>query len=162
MGSKLSLFSLYGQRFLRYGLIFKIAILAWNLVIGQSSKYALILPLGVEIELIQAQLTLYRKHFLRNWPIFKIAIFGHKTWQVAKVSEVAHIHVLSFYPSGLKLRLFLLYGQRFLTYRPIFKIAIFGHETLSLTKDPEVAHNSPFLTPGGRNWAYFRSTGSGF
>ena len=73
--------------------------------------------------------------------------FGHSpsacsasksTWPLAKVPEVAHI--LSFYPMGSKLRLFLLYGQRFPRLGPIFKIAIFGHETWSLTKDPEVAH----------------------
>ncbi len=33
---------------------------------------------------------LYRHRFPRYRPIFKIAIFGHVTWQVAKVPEVAH------------------------------------------------------------------------
>ncbi len=61
---------------------------------------------------------LYGERFPRYGPIFKIAIFGHETWQVAKVPEVAHM--LSFYPKGLKLSLFLLYGQRFPRYGPIF------------------------------------------
>ncbi len=42
--------------------------------------------------------------------ILKIAIFGHETWPLAKVPEVAHI--LS-YTRGSKLSLFSLYGQRF-------------------------------------------------
>ncbi len=66
--------------------------------------------------------------------IFKIAIFGHETWSLAKVPEVACI--VSFYPKGSKLRLFLLYGQQF----PIFKIPVFGHETWPLAKVPEVPH----------------------
>ena len=35
------------------------------------------------------------QHFPRYGPIFKIAIFGHEIWPLAKVPEVAHI--LSFY-----------------------------------------------------------------
>ncbi len=35
---------------------------------------------------------LYGQRFPRYRPIFKIAIFGHETWQVAKVTEIAHIH----------------------------------------------------------------------
>ena len=42
--------------------------------------------------------SLYRQAFPRYGPIFKIAIFGHETWPLAKVPEVAHI--LSFYPRG--------------------------------------------------------------
>ncbi len=61
-----------------------------------------------------------------------------KSREVAKVPEVAHI--LSFYPRGLKLRLFSLYGQWFLRYGPIFKIAIFMHETWQVAKVPEVSH----------------------
>ena len=63
-GSKLSLFWLYGQAFPRYG------------------------PMGVEIKLIfplRAAVSEIRADF------FKIAIFGHETWPLAKVPEVAHI-----------------------------------------------------------------------
>ena len=74
----------------------------------------------------------------RDTALFSITIFGHKTWQVAKVPEVAHIP--SFYSKGLNFSLFLLYGQWFSTYRPIFKIAIFGHETWQVPKVPVVAH----------------------
>ena len=39
---------------------------------------------------------LYGQRFLRYGAIFKIAIFGHETWPLIKVPEVAHIP--SFYP----------------------------------------------------------------
>ena len=43
----------------------------------------------------------------KNWVeyrmIFKIAIFGHETWPLDKMPEVAHIH--SFYPKGVKIEL---------------------------------------------------------
>ncbi len=88
---------------------------------------------------------LYGQPFARYGPIFKIAIFGHETWPLAKVPQVSHM--ASFYPKGAKLSLFSLYGQRFLRYRPIFKIAIFGHDTWSLAKVPEVARILPKLPP---------------
>ncbi len=47
---------------------------------------------------------LYGQRFPRNGPIFKIAIFGHETWQVAKVPEVANIQ--TFYPYVVKIELF--------------------------------------------------------
>ncbi len=56
----------------------------WNLAIGQSAKsctYTLFLPQGVEIDLF----FLYGQRFPRYWPIFKIPIFGHETWPLAKV-----------------------------------------------------------------------------
>ena len=86
---------------------------------------------------------LYGQWFPRYWPIFKIAIFGHETWPLAKVPEVAHISS-SFYPKGVKLSLFSLYGQRFVRYGEIFKTVTFGHEIWSSAKVPEVAHILPF------------------
>ncbi len=67
----------------------------------------------------------------------------------------------SFYPRGSKLSLFSLYGQWFPRYGPILKITIFGHETWNLKKCQKL-HMDPLSTPGGWNWAYVRSTGSGF
>ncbi len=46
----------------------------------------------------------YRQRFPRYGPIFKIALFGHETWQVAKVPEVAHI---TFLPQGVEIDLML-------------------------------------------------------
>ncbi len=78
---------------------------------------------GVEIVFF----SLYAQRFPRNRLIFKIAIFGHETWPLATVPEVAHI--FSFYPRGSKLSSFSVYGQQFPRYGLIFKIATFGHET---------------------------------
>ena len=80
-----------------------------------------------------------------------------------------HIYiVLSFYPRGLRLRLFSLYGQLFPRYCPIFKIDIFRHETWPLAKGTEVAHML-FLAQGVKielifdlhcTWSSFRDTGN--
>ncbi len=83
----------------------------WNVAIGKSSRsctYTLFLPPGVEIELI---FTL-RVAVSEILAVFNIAIFGHETWLMAKVPEVANM-LLSFYPSTSKLGLFLLYQQPF-------------------------------------------------
>ena len=111
---------LYGQRFPRYGPIFNIAIFGHETKwpkFQQSHIYSLSTP-GVEIELIFVLRTA-----VSEISEIKIAIFGHETWQASKVPEVPHI--LSFYPRGLKLGLFLRYGQRISRYDSIFKIARF-------------------------------------
>ncbi len=124
----------------------------WNLGIGQGSFY----PKGSKLSLV----LLYGQRFPRPifactgsafrgmGPIFKIAIFGHETWQLAKVPEVAYI--LSFYHRGSKLSLLLLYGQWFPRYGPIFQIGIFGHETWPLAKVPDVAHIPSFYPKGSK------------
>ncbi len=98
-------------------------------------------PEGLKLSLV----LLYGQRFPRYGQIFKLAVFGHKTWQVAKVPDVAH--TLSFYSRESKLSSLLLYGQRFPGYGPTFIIAIFGHETWQVAKVPEVAH-TPFLPQG--------------
>ncbi len=62
-------------------------------------------PRGWKLSLI----SLYGCRFLRNMPIVKTAIFGHETWPLAKVPELAY--PLSFYPNDSKFSLILLYGQ---------------------------------------------------
>ena len=109
-GSKLSIFSVYGQQFPRYGPIFKIAILGMKL--GNWAKfqklriYCLSTPGGQKFSLF----SIYMQRFLRYRPIFTIAIFGHETGPLAKVPEVAHI--LPFYPKGSKPSLCVLYGPQ--------------------------------------------------
>ena len=78
--------------------------------------------------------------------IFKITIFGHETWPLARVPEVSHIVVLSFYLRGSKLSLFSLYGQRFLRYVVSLNMPYLGMKL----EDPEVAHILCFYTVGGR------------
>ncbi len=126
------LFLLYGQRFPRYGLIFKIVISGYET--WQLAKVSEVAPEGVEIELMFA----LRTTVSDIWADFQNCHIWALTWQVGKVPEVAHIH--SFYPRGAKLSLFLLYGQRFVRYGPIFKIVIFGYETSQVAKVREVAH----------------------
>ncbi len=72
----------------------------------RSWTYTIFLSQGVEIELM-----LYGQWSPRYRQLFKIAIFGHETWPLAKVPEVARI--LSFYPRGSKWSLFSLYGHLF-------------------------------------------------
>ena len=91
MGSRLSLFSLQGEQFPRYGNIFKIAILVWNLVIGQSSRSCtctLFLSQEVEIELIfslRVVVSEIRVNY-QNCPIF--------AWNWPKF-QMLHIYSLS-------------------------------------------------------------------
>ena len=74
--SKLNLFSLYGQHFLRYGPIFNIATFGHEtLPLAKVPHYTLFLPQAVEIELF----LLHGQRFPRYRPIFKIASFGHET-----------------------------------------------------------------------------------
>ncbi len=89
-----------------------------------------------------------RSGFREKGPFFKISIFGHDTWPLAKVPEVAHTCLLSFYPKGSKWGIFSLYGQRFPRYGPIFKITLFRYETWPLTKYSEVAYMVSFYPRG--------------
>ena len=95
-GAKLSLFSLYGQRFPRYMPIFKIAIFrdeTWPVSkVPEVAHLDSFYPIGSKLSLF----SLYGQQFLRYGPIFKIAIFRHETWPLAKVPKVAHI--LDYYP----------------------------------------------------------------
>ncbi len=129
---KLSLVSVYGQRFPRYKPIFKIAIFGHEIwPLAKAPEVADILSFYPRVSKLSLFL-LYEHQFPRYGLIFKIAIFGHEIWPLDKVPDVARI--LSFYPRESKLNLLSLYGQQFLRYGPNFKIAIFGHETWQLLK----------------------------
>ena len=83
---------------------------AWNLATGKSSRNYTCLsfyPKGLKL----SQFLLYGQRFQRYGPIFKIAIFGHETWQFAKLLEVAHIP-LKLLPSP-KVHSVLLYDHSF-------------------------------------------------
>ncbi len=119
---------------------------AWNLELKKVPEVAYapsFYPRGSKLSLF----LLYWQQFPRYGPIFKIAIFGHETWNLKKVPKV--VYAISFYPSGSKLSLLLLYGQRFLRYGPIFNIAIFGYETWNLKK-----------SAGSCIWTFFLPHGS--
>ncbi len=108
----------------------------------------------------------------RNWAYFcsmgsgfqdtgrflKLPYLGMKLGHWPKL----HIYTL-FYPRVSKLSLFSLYEQRFpRRYSPIFKNCHIWAWNLAISKTSSSSTIHPFSTPGGRNWAYFRSTGSGF
>ena len=102
MGSKWGLFSLYGQLFPRYGLIFKIAIFGhqtWPLAKVPEIAHTVFLLQAVEIEIVFAQsFSRYRGSNVRL-----ILLYVAK-FKVGKVPEV--VNRLSFYPRGPKLSLF--------------------------------------------------------
>ena len=117
---------------------------AWNLAIGKSCKYKHALTLALSSNGVKMKLNFrstgsgfWDTHPFSNLPYLGMKL-GH--WQ-----KFQKLHVLSFYPRGLTLSLFLLYRQRFPRYWPIFKIAVFGHETWPLAKVPQVAHILPKL-----------------
>ncbi len=68
--------------------------------------------------------------------------------QFAKVPEVAHIPVLSFYPRGGKIELIFILRAAVSKIQDDFQncpiFMILGHETWSLAKVSEVAHVPPF------------------
>ncbi len=105
--------------------------------------------------------SIYGQRFQRYGPIFKIAIFGHETWQVAKVPEVAHIPGTLFLRQGVEIKLIFALRAAVSEIRTIFQNCHIWAWNLAIGQIPEVAH-IPSFYPRGRNWAYFCSTGSGF
>ncbi len=74
---------------------------AWNLEFEKSARsfiWTLLYPRGSKL----SSFSLYGQRFLRYGLIYKIVIFGHETWPLAKIPEVAHTVylVVSFYPRG--------------------------------------------------------------
>ncbi len=103
---------------------------------SRSCTYALFLLQRVEIKLIFA----LRAAVSEIRTIFKIATFGHETWQVAKVPEVAHIH--SFYPKGSKLSFFLSMGSGFRDTGQVSKLPFWG---MTLGKWPKLYGWAPIF-----------------
>ncbi len=92
-GRKLSLFSLYRQRFPRYRLFLKITIQGMIPGIWKRARsyiWTLFLPQGAKLSLF----SLYGQRFLRHGLILKITIFGHETWNLKKCQKL-HIDPLS-------------------------------------------------------------------
>ena len=124
-----------------------------NLAIGQSSRsctYTLLLPQGVELELIIPLWAAFSKLRARYELTFNIAKFGQETCTLPLIPEV--VHTPSFNPKVSKFSLFSLYGQQSPRYGLIFKIAIhaFGQETWPWTNVPEVAHTICFHPRGSK------------
>ena len=147
-GEKLSLFSLYGQWFPRYGLIFKLPYLGLKLGHWPKFQKLHIYPRGPILSLF----LLYGLRFSRYGPVFKIPIFGHVTWPLANVPEVAHVP--SFYPGagvgggGSEIELIFAVRAAISKIRDDFQNAIFGHENWPLAKVQEVVHMHSFYPKG--------------
>ncbi len=157
-GSKLGLFLLYVQWFPRCWSLFKSHIWAWNLEFEISARSSLVSRCGRNWTYVRSTDSGFRD----TGRIQKLPYLGMKPgiWKTCrKLLILYEVSYFSFYPRGSKLGLFSLYGQRFPRHGLAFKIAIFGHETWSLNKR---CIWTIFLPHGGRNWAYFRFTGSGF
>ena len=91
-GSNLTLSLLYGQRRLKYSLIFKIPVAIFDNETWPLAK----VPEVAHIMSCYARgsklsfFLLHGQRFPRYEPVFKVAIFGHETSPFAKVPEVAH------------------------------------------------------------------------
>ena len=160
-GSKLSLFSLYGHRFPRYASFVKIAIFrheTWNLKKGPEVAYGTsFYPNGSKL----SSSLLYWQRFWATSLYSKCYIWA---WNVdlKKVPEVAY--GLSFYPRGMNIELFF-----FCPMALIFQIGtdFQNYHTWAciltgMWKTFKKLHIDPLSASGVRNWAYFRSTDTGF
>ena len=96
-GLEVEFISLYGQRFLIHGLIFKIAIFGHETLALKRFQKLHIYSLSA-LWLKLSLFSFYGQWFRRYGPIFIIAIFGHESWPLTKVTEVSN--TLSFYPRG--------------------------------------------------------------
>ncbi len=148
-GVKLSLFLLYEQQFPRYGPFFLTChIWAWNLASGQSSRsctrYLLSTPRGSKLRLF----VLNGQQFPRYEAIFKIAIFGHETWQVAKVPEVAHIP--SFYPQGVEIEVICAQRAAVSEIRGNLQNCHIWAWNFASGQNPELAHIPSFYPRGSK------------
>ena len=111
--------------------------------------------------------SLYGQQFPRYGLIFKIAIFGHETSQVAKVPEVAHVYAHSL-PQGVQIELiFALWAAVSDTQADFQNCHIWachlaiGQSARCCTYTVKLVLRYPFSTPGGRNgliWADFQNS----
>ncbi len=156
-GGRIELILLCGQWFLRYGPIFKIPYLGMKPGIWKKLQNLHMDPSSTPGGRNWAYFRSTGSGFWDTGHLSKLPYLGMKPGIWKKVPEVAYGP--SFYPRGSKLSLF--FALRAVVseikWSNNFENTIFEHETWNLKKVPEVA----LSTLWGRNWAYFRSTGSG-
>ncbi len=96
-------------------------------------------------------------------PIFKIAIFVHGTWLLAKDLEVAQVIYFLFTPKGSKCSLCALYMQWFPRYVWInFQNCHIWAWSLATGQSSRSSTYALFLPQRAPNSTYFRCMGSGF
>ena len=92
---------------------------------------------------------------------------AHGPWCLLEFNQLGHwrkfqkLHICSLSTGGSKLSLFSLYGQLFWGYRAFFKLPYLGMKLGHWPKLQKL-HIYSLSIQGGRNWAYFCSTGTGF
>ncbi len=90
---------------------------------------------------------LYRQLFSRYGPFFKIAIFGHETWNW-KQREIAYMPLDLLSTLGDEIELIFALRPAVFEIGPILKIATFGHKIWSLKKGSNVAYEPSFYSTG--------------
>ncbi len=157
MRSKLSSFSLYGQWFPRYWAIFKI------FIFGHEFQKLHIYSLSTSTSWNWAYLCSPGNSF-RIRADFQNAIFGHETWQVAEVPEVAYMYMLSLSLSTRRGRNWAYFHSMDTGFQDMGQLSNLLYLGMKLGKWPKFQklHIYSLSTSEGRNWAYFHSMGSGF
>ncbi len=125
-----------------------------TLAICQSSTHTSFLPRGVKIELI------FASRFPKYRPIFKIAIFGHETWPLAKVPEDCTYTL--FLPQGVEIELVLAAWAAVSEIQAISQNCHIWTWNLESGQSARSCTCTLFSTPRGWNEAYFCSMDSGF
>ncbi len=143
-GSKLSLFLLYGQRFQRYGLIFKIAIFGhetWPLAkLSYRCCTYTFYPKGSKVSLF----SLYGQRFPRYGPFyFKIAIFGYGPWPLS----YTHTPFRPQTPEGVEIELILALWTAVSEIRVNFQNCHIWAGNLSIGQSPK-SYIYSLSTPG--------------
>ncbi len=128
----------------------------WNLSIDKSSRSCTYIPRGRN----EAYFSLYAQRFPRKRHIFKIVIFGHKTWPLANVPEVAHI--FSFHVVEMKLIFALRATGSEIKANFFLNFHIWAWH-FATGKVPEVAHTCVLsFYPKGSKWGIFSLYGQRF
>ncbi len=159
-GVEIELFPSMGSHFQDTGRYSKLAYLGMKL--GHWKKFQKLhlhsLSIqGVEFELIVA-LRVAVSEILTN---FQNCFIWAKNLASGKSCQKLHIH--SFYPRGSKMSLFSFYGQRFVSeILAVFQNCHIWAGSFCIGKSSRICTYALFLHPRGRNWVYFRSTGSSF
>ena len=160
MGSKSSWFSLYRQRFLRYGPIFKIGIFGYeSWPLAKVPKVAYILsfyPRGSKFSLF----SLYGQWFPRYRPIFILPIWA---WHFAISHSSISCTCTLFLPQWVKIGLIFALRAAVSKIWTDFQNCHIWSWNLAISQSARSCmYILSLSTPWGRNRADFHSTGSGF
>ncbi len=108
-------------------------------------------PRGSKLSLF----SVYRQQFMIYGPIFKTAMFGHKSWPLTNVPTI--LYILYFPPQWVEIELiFCFMWSGFRDTGPFSKLPYLGIKlgNWPMLVTPDVAHILSFH-PRGRNWGYF-------